>query len=67
MSKEMDRSDPDRLLCPVRALKFYLGRTGSIELVGNGGFYLLGEMRLGTFLLILYPRGYGRLFHYVMR
>ena len=39
LSKGLDRSDPDRLLCPLRALRYYIKHTASLR-AGNRSLFI---------------------------
>lgn len=40
LSADLDKSDKDRLVCPVRTIKFYLQRTKSMRKKGRTPFFL---------------------------
>ncbi len=46
LSAGLERSDPDRLLCPIRTLKFYLHRTQSIRKGRTSLFLPLGKTQV---------------------
>ena len=48
LAATMDRSEPDRSLCPVRALRFYIGRTKSLRAGRTPLFLPLRETESGT-------------------
>ena len=48
MSAQMDKSDPDRTLCPVRALRFYLKRTESLRAGRRALFLPIRRTKSGT-------------------